>query len=365
MYGKGLHLKVEGTGIYVPERIIGNSDFFEKLPLLNKYNPHMEIIETYYGQNSRQLELFGPEKQITSDRILEVTGVVERRMAAPDEYAWDLGYKAAVNALSDANLEMRNGEIKYGENRLEGIIVATLSDSRNVASVATRIAAKLGVRDCFAYDVNNACAGFCEALNQANARVLRRKGIYLVIATECLTKMMDYSDLNSTLFGDGAGAVVLTPAFGEVGILPGEYSKSDTLDGNVDAIYRDSSAYLRMNDGSKVMKSAVGGMLDSVRVIKDILKLGRADVYIPHQANGRIIEAIRKRVLDEGSVVYENIGYYGNMSAATCAVALHEARKEGVIKSSARKDGKTILGSKVIITGFGAGFVCAATAIQF
>ncbi|MDP3765597.1 MAG: 3-oxoacyl-[acyl-carrier-protein] synthase III C-terminal domain-containing protein, partial [Nanoarchaeota archaeon] len=144
------------------------------------------------------------------------------------------------------------------------------------------------------------------------------------------------------------------------GILA-EYSKSNPFDGRDYWIFRDRSGYLRMPEGSNVLKEAVREMLESVRVLKKETGWDRAEVYIPHQANGRIIAGIEARISEEGAIVFKNIESYGNMSSATCAIALDEALREGVIKKGI--DGT--VGSRVIITSFGSGLVTSAVAIQF
>lgn len=327
------HLKIAGTGRYLPKTILTN-EYFEFLERLNQYDRDNNIIKTLEGST-----------KITSQKIIEITGIKERRKSAPNEFPSDMGYKAAEIAIEKSGINV---------DSLVGIIVATVTEDTNFPSAAVKIQKYLGAKNCFAYDIANACAGFPEALAQANSRVSTRPGNYLVISSECLTKMTDYTDLNSTLFGDGAGAAVLIPTEEPVGILA-DYSKSNPFDDHDIFIFRDSKRTLRMPEGQSVMKEAVRCMLESARCLKEKIGWERADIYIPHQANGRILDAIEKRVSSEGSFVYKNIERYGNMSSATCAVALDEAIEKEIIKE----------GSKVIITSFGAGLVTAAVAIQF
>jgi 3-oxoacyl-[acyl-carrier-protein] synthase-3 len=121
-------------------------------------------------------------------------------------------------------------------------------------------------------------------------------------------------------------------------------------------IFKDPvGGFIRMPDGSTVLKRAVESMTKSVVGLKKMIGWDRADVYIPHQANERIIAGVEKKLKDDGAAVYRNISRYGNMSSATCAVALDEAIEDRTIKE----------GSRVIITSFGSGLVTSAVGIQF
>src|SRR3989344_4370812 len=192
-----LHLEIAGTGSYLPEEIIPNEFFTNRL--LNQYDSNEQI------EN---------KKTLTSEEIVKVTGIKERRKSKPEEYPSDMGFQAAVRAIEVSGIKA---------DSLVGIVLASVTEDVDFPSGACKIQKNLDVKNCFAYDVANACAGFPEALAQANSRVLKVPGNYLVIAAECLTKMTDYDDINSTLFGDGAGAAVLTPTEEQRGILA-EYS---------------------------------------------------------------------------------------------------------------------------------------------
>ncbi len=323
-----LHLKIAGTGSYLPTDIIDNSYFTQKP--LNRYDKEGNVLET---------------RELTDEGIVKVTGIRERRRAKSHETPSYMGHLAAVNAIERAGIKA---------DSLVGIIVATVTEEVNFPSAACKIQEKLGVRNCIAYDISNACAGFPEALAQANSRMLKREGNYLVVAAEKLTGVTDYTDINSTLFGDGAGAAVLAPTVEPVGILA-EFSSSDPHDGGLDLIFRDDESHLSMPEGNRVMKAAVREMTECARNLKAQVGWERADVYIPHQANERIIQSVEKNVIADGATVYRTVAKYGNMSAATCPVALDEALRDGTIKE----------GSKVIMVSFGAGLVTAGTAIQF
>jgi 3-oxoacyl-[acyl-carrier-protein] synthase III len=190
-----------------------------------------------------------------------------------------------------------------------------------------------------------------------NAHARDLPGTWLAVASEALTKINDYTDISSHLFGDGAGAVVLrTQMVDDRGELLAGYSKSEPFNSQSRMIFRDSIANcIRMPDGSAVLKRAVDSMVESAVELKKECNWDRADIYIPHQANERIIAGVEKKLRDDGAIVYRNIAKYGNMSAATCVVALDEAVRDGTIKE----------GSRVILTSFGAGLVTSAVAIQF
>jgi len=335
-----LHLKVAGTGSYLPDEIIPTEFFANRT--LNTYDEKGNLIK---------------ESSFKTEEIIKRTGIKERRRSETYEFPSDMGYKAAVEAIERSGITV---------DSLTGIILATVTEDSNFPSGACKIQRMLGARNCLAYDIANACASFPEALAQANARVLRRPGNYLVIASETLTKMTDYGttdqqgneirapDVNSTLFGDGAGATVLTPTEEPIGIFA-EYSASDPFDGKECYIFRDEKRFLRMPKGKAVMKEAIREMTKAAKNIKSQIGWERADVYLPHQANIRIINGVAKELEDDGAKVFINVDKYGNMSGATCAIGLHECLEESVINP----------GSKVVIMSVGAGLANSAVGIQF
>ena len=334
------HLEIIGTGSYLPEQVVGNDAFVDRD--LWAYD--------LFGEKT------GASRRLTEDNIFKLTGIRERRKSRVDEFPSDMGYSASFRALEMAGVSA---------NSLVGIVVATVGERDNFPSAAVKIQDRLGAINVkIAYDFQNACAGFPLALIQANALSRDFGGNWLVIGSECLTKTNDYTDINSHLFGDGAGAVVCRPTIEWQGIL-GVYSRSEPfveegLKGR-DMIFRDPRANcIRMPNGGAVLKKAVGAMVDSARVLKEDLEWDKADVYIPHQANERIIAGVEKKLKDEGAVVYRNVEKYGNMSSATCPIALDEAVRDGTIRLT--QDGT---GSKVIITSFGSGLVTSAVAVQF
>ncbi len=324
------YLEIAGTGSYLPEEVIPNSFFT--------------------GRKLRAYDELGgirKEVEVTEEGIFSLTGIRERRRAKKSEEPSDMGYEAAKRAIENAGIKA---------DSLVGIICANVTESSNFPNAAQKIQLKLGAKNCSAHDIAFACAGFPKALAQADAMALREPGNYLVVATEKMSSMVDYNDLNSDLFGDGAGAVVLTPTNDEVGILA-TYSRSDPFEGKDKWIFRDFQRYCRMPFGDKVLKDAVRKMVDTCAILKKKVGWERADVYIPHQANGRIIEGVENRLTKEGCLVYKNIERYGNMSAATCAVALDEAWNGYQGEEAAIKPGH-----RFIITAYGGGATWAGVA---
>ncbi len=329
------HLEIIGTGSYLPERVVRNEEFIDSD--LWAYD--------YLGNR------IGEPRRFTSEKIFEVTGIRERRKCRDDEWPSTMGYVASERALEMAEVSA---------DSLAGIVVATVGEKDNFPSAAVKIQHKLGARNVqVAYDLQNACAGFPLALIQANALSRELEGNWLVVGSECLTKINDYTDINCHLFGDGAGAVVCKPTIAGRGILD-IYSRSEPFDvegsKGIEMIFRDPrSNCIRMPNGSVVLKRAVGAMVESVKTLKGNLGWERADVYIPHQANERIIAGVERKLKEEGAVVYRTVEKYGNMSSATCPVALDEAVRDGTVHE----------GSRVIITSFGSGLVTSGVAVQF
>ena len=325
------HLEIIGTGRYLPQEIVRTEEFEgRKMWAYDKFGNKIGESRTFYTQ-----------------KLIDLTGITERRKAFADEWPSDMGYFAAQSALQKACIDV---------DSLVGIIVATVSEKKNFPSAAVKIQERLGARNVkVAYDLQNACAGFPTALMNANSSSRDFNGYWLVVASEVLTKVNDYTDINSHLFGDGAGAAVLGPTDTGKGIL-GVYSRSEPFEGNLEMIFRgENPDCIRMPDGAGVLRRAVDAMTESVISLKKDLNWERVDVYIPHQANERIIAGVERKLRGDGAVVYRNISRYGNMSSATCAVALDEAIGDQTIKD----------GSKVIITSFGAGLVTSAVAIKF
>lgn len=305
---------------------------------------------------------FDLEKMVeTSDEwITTRTGIKERRIAAKGERTSHLAIKAAKQALKRAD---------FDPAKLDLIIVATISPDSNFPSVACLVQKALGAKHAAAFDVSAACAGFLFALITAKQYLV--SGTYknaLVIASEKISSLIDWSDRNTcVLFGDGAGACLLGSVAGEHGILSdylqslGEYSDLMTV------INEDRESlnvknkmmaipYVLMQ-GQELFKIAVNSMAQAVEIAvkKAGLKLSDIDCVVPHQANDRIISAVAKKLDLPKDKIFINIHRYGNMSAASIAVALDEAIEHKQIKK----------GNIIVLVAFGAGLVTAASVVRW
>ena len=295
---------VRGTGHYLPERVIENSWFEDKLD--------------------------------TSDEWIRArTGIERRHFAAEDQRTSDLGILAGRAALENAGMTA---------DQIDAVIVATSTPDLTFPSVATMVQAGLGMQGGFAYDIQAVCAGFVYAL--ANADAMIRAGLadrVLVIGAETFSRIMDWTDRGTcVLFGDGAGAVVLeaTEAEGssaDRGILAtdlnsdGQYRDLLYVDGGVATT--GTAGHLRMQ-GNLVFRHAVEKLADTAHRALDKAGLSPQDVdwLVPHQANLRIIEATAKRMHLPMEKVVLTVADHGNTSAASIPLALSVANSENRFK---------------------------------
>ena len=290
---------IRGTGRYLPERVVENSWFEDKIE--------------------------------TSDEWIRArTGIERRHFAAEGETTSQMAVKAAQAALDRAGV---------AANDIDAIIVATSTPDLTFPSVATMVQAGLGMTRGFAFDVQAVCAGFVFAL--ANADGLIRSGQaerVLVIGAETFSKLMDWEDRGTcVLFGDGAGAVVLEAATGERGIL--------STDLNSDGSYRDilyvdggvattgTAGKLRMQ-GNILFRHAVEKLADTAHraIGKAGLTPDDIDWLVPHQANARIIAATAQRMHLPMEKVILTVADHGNTSAASIPLALSVADDAGRFK---------------------------------
>jgi len=302
------------------------------------------------------------EKMVdTSDEwITTRTGIKQRRLAAKNEATSDLAIKASWDALEDAHINPKD---------LELIIVATITPDMQFPSVACILQEALGSRNVTCFDISAACAGFVYAISTAHQFIAR--GAYknaLVVGAEVLSSITDWKDRNTcVLFGDGAGAAVLSEAKSG-GILSfhlgSDGSKADLLmipgGGSRNPCSRETLDkqlhYIKMK-GNELFKLAVTIMTEAAQVAlkRAGLECPDVDLVIPHQANVRIIMAMAKKLGLPAEKIYLNIAKYGNMSSASTATALCEAVKEGRIKK----------GDIVLLDAFGAGLVWGACVIKW
>lgn len=318
-----------GVGKYLPKKILTNADL---------------------------------EKMVdTSDEwITTRTGIKERRIADKNEATSDLGIKAAKEALKNANLKPQD---------LELIIVATVTPDMQFPSTACFVQTGLGAKNAICFDLSAACAGFVYALVVAQQFIARGNcKNALVIGAEVLSTITDWKDRNTcVLFGDGAGAVILSEVssggilstyLGSDGLntdllmVPGGGSRNPVNQKTID----NRMQYIKM-EGNTLFKLAVKLMVQAAQVALKRAKLECADIdmVIPHQANVRIIMAMAKRLGLSEDKIYLNIEKYGNMSSASTVTALCDAVKEGRIKK----------GDIVLLDAFGAGLVWGACIIKW
>jgi 3-oxoacyl-[acyl-carrier-protein] synthase-3 len=297
----------------------------------------------------------------TSDEWIRTrTGIKERRVAFQEKTS-DLASKAAIKALNDA---------KIFAEKIDLIIVATISPDSNFPSVACKVQKVIGAKNAAAFDISAACSGYLYAMTTAKQFI--QTGLYkhaLVIAAERITGLIDWNDRDTcVLFGDGAGACVLGPV--KSGGIMADFMLGLGDQGDLMQVVVDSTRspfnpkhatykklpYVVMQ-GQEIFKIAVNSMADAVEQVLKKAKLKKEDIdcIVPHQANDRIITAVAKKLDIPKKKIFMNIDKYGNMSAASIAVALHEARNSKKIKK----------GSTVVMVAFGAGLVSAANVIKW
>lgn len=319
-----LRAKIVSTGSYLPEKVLTNFDL-EK------------IVDT------------------TDEWITERTGIKERRMAAPNETASDLALGAAKDALKKAGLKPKD---------LDVIIVASITNDSPFPATACVLQAKLGAKSAFAFDINAACSGFLYMLQVADSFIKTGIGTnILIVGTEVLTKFVDWQDrATCVLFGDGAGAAVLTASKDKHGVMYTECHSDGTL-GDILMIPGGGSAmpaseetvrqrmhYMKMR-GNELFKVAVKSLEEiTINTLKvNGLKTDDIAIMIPHQANLRIIKAAADRLKLPMDRVFINLHKYGNTSAASIPIALDEAVTQGRISK----------GDIVLLEAFGAGLTWA------
>lgn len=324
-----MNAKVIGVGMYLPERILTNFDL---------------------------------EKMVdTSDEwITKRTGIKERHITRDDEFASDMAVAAAKEALEDSGLLAEEIEL---------ILVSTISSEMVSPTAACLVQKELGAVNAAAIDVNTACSGFVSAMIIAQQFI--KAGVYrniLVIGTDTMSKYTDWGERTScVLFGDGAGAAVLTACADDDGILAFEMG-ADGAKGDVLSIPNLKFSELDLErrggqekrtfwmDGSEVFKFAVRVMCESM--VRSLEKIGKTvddlDLLIPHQANIRIIDGAIKRLKISPDKAYANIDRTGNMSSACVPLALCEAIKTGKAKK----------GDTIGLVGFGGGLTWASLVMK-
>ncbi len=324
-----LRAGIIGTGMYLPEKVLTNQDL-------------ERMVDT------------------NDEWITQRVGIKERHIAAPHETSSTLGTRAAREALADAGVAPEEVDL---------IITATITPDLPWPAAACFIQRDLGARRAACFDVEAACTGFITGLSMA--RNFIATGAYrtvLVVATETLSRITDWQDRSTAiLFGDAAGAAVLRPVDPPAGILGtvlgSDGSKGELLELPAGGSRRPASHetvdqrlhFIKMK-GNEVFKHAAKAMAraNGEVLAKTGLVIGDVDLLIPHQANMRIIEAAARLSHLPMERVYLNLQRYGNTSAATTAVALNEARREGRLKP----------GSLCLLVAFGGGFTWGSCLVR-
>ena len=307
--------KIVATGSYLPKKVITNYDL-EKL------------VDTSH------------------EWIYERTGIIKRCIAEDNESSVDMAYNASIDVIERSGLDIKC---------IDMIIVATSTPERVFPSSAVLLQNKLNIDNCFAFDVNAACTGFIYALDIAD-KYIKNKSVsnVLVVGSEKMSSIVDWNDRNTcVLFGDGAGAVLVTASY-DPGII------SSTIGSN--GSYKDlltvnpDSDFIEMK-GNDVFKIAVTtmGKLASETLKNNNLNIEEIDWLIPHQANSRIINAIAKKISLPAEKIIMTIDAHGNTSAASIPLAMDHAFVKGRLK----KD------NIVLLEAFGAGFTWGSTLLKF
>lgn len=323
-----------GLGYYVPEKVMTNHDF--------------ELLMD------------------TSDEWITTRTGIKQRHVCTDQACSDLAYNSSILALEEASLTPQE---------LTHIIVATFTSDALIPNAACVLLEKLGHRNIAAVDINTACTGFIYGLELARGLcMLPGESNVLVVASEALTTRVNFADRSTcVLFGDGAGAAVVSSSCRDSARMPGRLLdvilKSDGALGELLTIKGGGSAYpmalgetVKANffvqmEGREVFKHAVRSMYNvSLEILeRNNVRPGDIDLVVPHQANIRIIEALAKKMNLDPANLFVNVQKYGNTSAASVPIALAEAKKTGRIKP----------GYLVLMVAFGGGFTWGSALVQF
>ena len=319
----GQRIGITGLGVNVPDQVFTNKD----------------------------LEQFVD----TSDEwIVERTGIRERRFATQEQALTDIAAPAVRDALANAGVDASSIDL---------IVVATVTPDMMFPTSSALLADELGMPDAAAYDLLAGCTGFMYALAQAYGMVssgLSRRA--LVVGGDILSKILDWHDRSTlVLFGDGAGAVVVEPVDkgGFMGFelgADGGGGENLWLPGSGSRHFDDADKLVKMN-GPEVFKFATRVMVSSAEKILDEcgVTVDEVDVYVPHQANKRIIDhAARKLGIPEEKVVV-NVDKYGNTSSGSIPLALADAAQDGRLRE----------GELVLMTGMGAGLTWGSALIEW
>ena len=320
------YARITGTGSYLPEKILTNKEL-EK------------TVDT------------------TDEWIRDRTGIVERHIAADDEFTVDLAEKAARRALKAAGKKPVDVDL---------VIVATTTPDRVFPSTACLLQQRLGIHGCAAFDVQAVCTGFVYALGVAD-RFFRSDGIKcaLIVGAETLSRIIDWTDRGTcVLFGDGAGAVILERS-DEPGILSSHLHADGSYEHLLTVPYGVSTGASQLLDGvggitmkgNEVFKMAVNTLGRIVDETLEYNNMEKSDIdwLVPHQANIRIINATAKKLKMSTDHVVVTVDTHGNTSAASVPLALDVAVRDGRIQR----------GEILMLEAFGGGFTWGSALIKY
>jgi 3-oxoacyl-[acyl-carrier-protein] synthase III len=319
----GRKVGITGLGVHVPDRVLTNDEL-------------STLVDT------------------SDEWIMSRTGIRERRIAAEDEALTDIARPAAIAALERASLEPKDIDL---------LVCATVTPDMMFPTSSALLADQLGAPDAAAYDLLAGCTGFVYAIAQAYSMVaagLSRRA--LVVGGDVLSKILDWTDRSTlVLFGDGAGAVVLEHV-DDGGFLGFELGADGGggrhlwLPGSGSRRFDDQESFVKMN-GREVFKFATRVMIYSAEKLLD--ECGRTvedvDVYVPHQANVRIIDYATKKLGFPEEKVVVNVDRFGNTSSGSIPLALADARADGRLQD----------GALVLMTGMGAGLTWGSALIEW
>ena len=319
----GKRIGITGLGVNVPDRVFTNKDL-------------EQFVDT------------------TDEWIVERTGIRERRFATEEQALTDIAAPAAIAALADAGADAASIDL---------IIVATVTPDMMFPTSSALLADSLGMPDAAAYDLLAGCTGFMYALAQAYSMVssgLSKRA--LVVGGDVLSKILDWTDRSTlVLFGDGAGAVVLEPV--ETGGFLGFELGADGgggdslwLPGSGSRHFENADKLVKMN-GREVFKFATRVMVSSASKVLDEcgLTVDDVDVYVPHQANKRIIDHAAGKLGIPAEKIVVNVDRYGNTSSGSIPLALADAAADGRLHE----------GELVLMTGMGAGLTWGSALIEW
>ena len=313
-----------------------------------------------------------PEKVMTNQDLAKIvetsdewiksrTGISQRHVVNTEEASSDISTKIALHLLKKSNLS---------PDQIDIIIIGTVTPDHSTPSTAAIVQNNIKATNAWGFDLSAACSGFIYGLETGSAFI--RSGMYknvMVIGVDTMTSILDYKDRNTcVIFGDGGGGVILQPTYEENGIIDsllhmdGSGGKYLIVPGGGSRIPATTKSiqnreHFIKQDGKAVFKYAVRGMADvSAQILsKNNLSGDQIALFIPHQANKRIIDAAAERCGIDKDKVLINIDKYGNTTAGTIAIALNEAVEDDKIKN----------GDYVLLSSFGAGFTWGSILLKW